>query len=47
MQLVDSAEIADFVLVDDFSANEQAMPCRSTTPIRTVALDSDTAKPDM
>ncbi len=46
MRLVDSAEKADFVLVDDFSANEQA-PCRSTTPIRTVALDSDTAKPDV
>ncbi len=28
MQLVDSAEIADFVLVDDFSADEPA-PCRS------------------
>ena len=28
MQLVDSAEIADFVLVDDFSAGEPA-PCRS------------------
>ena len=46
MRLVDSAEKADFVLVDDFSASEQA-PCRSTTPIRTVALDADTAKPDV
>ena len=46
MRLVDSAEKADFVLVDDFSANEQA-PCRSATPIRTVALDADTAKPDV
>ena len=46
MQLVDSAEKADFVLVDDFSAGEQA-PCRSSTPIRTVALDADTAKPDV
>jgi hypothetical protein len=46
MRLVDSAEKADFVLVDDFSTNEQA-PCRSATPIRTVALDADTAKPDV
>jgi hypothetical protein len=48
MQLVDSAEIADFVLVDDFSGTEQA-PCRSSTPIRTVTLDADTdgATPDV
>ena len=46
MRLVDSAEIADFVLVDDFSGRDQA-PCRSATPIRTVALDADTAKPDV
>ena len=46
MLLVDSAEKADFVLVDDFSAGEQA-PCRSSTPIRTVTLDADTAKPDV
>ena len=46
MRLVDSAEKADFVLVDDFSAGEQA-PCRSSTPIRTVTLDADTAKPDV
>jgi hypothetical protein len=46
MQLVDSAEIADFVLVDDFSGNEPA-PCRSSTPVRTVALDAETAKPDV
>ena len=46
MRLVDSAEKADFVLVDDFSAGEPA-PCHSATPIRTVALDADTAKPDV
>ena len=43
MQLVDRAEIADFVLVDDFSG--RPAPCRSSTPIRTVALDADTANP--
>jgi hypothetical protein len=46
MQLVDRAEIADFVLVDDFSTDEPP-PCRSATPIRTVALDADAAKPDV
>ena len=46
MQLVDRAEIADFVLVDDFSGGEPA-PCRSSAPIRTVALDSGAAKPDV
>ena len=46
MQLVDRAEIADFVLVDDFSGGEPA-PCRSSAPIRTVALDSGAAKPDI
>ena len=46
MQLVDRAENADFVLVDDFSAQEQA-PCRSSTPIRTVALDSGALAPDV
>jgi len=46
MQLVDNAERADFVLVDDFSADEPA-PCRSAAPVRTVALDTDNAKPDV
>jgi hypothetical protein len=46
MQLVDRAELADFVLVDDFSGREQT-PCRSATPIRTVTVDADMAKPDV
>jgi hypothetical protein len=46
MQLVDRAEIADFVLVDDFTGKEPAS-CRSSTPIRTVTLDTDTATPDV
>jgi hypothetical protein len=46
MQLVDRAEIADFVLVDDFSGKEP-VACRSSTPIRTVTLDADTGKPDV
>jgi hypothetical protein len=45
IQLVDQPEIADFVLVDDFSAGEPT-PCRSATPVRTVALDNGGA-PDV
>jgi hypothetical protein len=46
MQLVDRAENADFVLVDDFSGDEPRT-CRSSTPIRTVTLDTATGKPDV
>ena len=46
MQLVDRVEIADFVLVDDFSGTAP-VSCRSSTPIRTVTLDAGTAKPDV
>lgn len=46
MQLVDRPELADFVLVDDFSTPEPA-PCRSATPIRTVSVIHDSAPPDV
>lgn len=46
MQLVDRAEHADFVLVDDFSDGEPST-CKSSTPIRTVTLDGSTSKPDV
>jgi len=46
MQLVDRAENADFVLVDDFSGNEPST-CKSSTPIRTVTLDAATGLPDV
>jgi hypothetical protein len=46
MQLVDRAENADFVLVDDFSGNEPST-CKSSTPIRTVTLDAAAAIPDV
>jgi hypothetical protein len=46
MQLVDRAEVADFVLVDDFSGKD-SVSCRSSTPIQTVTLDTGTAKPDV
>ena len=46
IQLVDRAESADFVLVDDFSGNESGA-CKSSTPIRTVTLDAATSKPDV
>jgi hypothetical protein len=45
MQLVDSPEIADFVLVDDFSAGGET-PCRAALPVRTVTLDGSTS-PDV
>jgi len=46
MQLVDRPEAADFVLVDDFGSSAP-MPCRSTTPVRTVALDAGEMTPDV
>lgn len=46
MQLVDRAEVADFVLVDDFRGKD-SVSCRSSTPIQTVTLDTGTAKPDV
>jgi hypothetical protein len=39
MRLVDRPEIADFVLVDDFSAGSG--PCRSATRIQTVRIDAE------
>ena len=46
MRLVDSAEKADFVLVDDFSGPRTGpVPLLDADP--TVALDADTAKPDV
>jgi hypothetical protein len=46
IQLVDRAENADFVLVDDFSGNEPST-CKSSTPIRTVTLDAAAGTPDV
>jgi hypothetical protein len=46
MRLVERPEIADFVLVDDFSGKSGAS-CRSSTGIKTVKLDSDTSTPDV
>lgn len=46
MQLVDRAELADFVLVDDFSAAERTA-CRSSTPVQTVKVDLTSSTPDV
>jgi len=46
MQLVDSPERADFVLVDDFS-NGEPDTCESSTPVRTVVLNGAGGKPDV
>ena len=46
MRLVDRPEVADFVLVDDFSGAEQDA-CKSSTPVQTVKLDPAAEKPDV
>ena len=46
MQLVDRAEHADFVLVDDFNDGEPRT-CNSSTPIRIIAHDGATGRPDV
>ena len=46
MLLVDRPEHADFVLVDDFSSDEPRT-CKSSTPVRTVTLDTAAEKPDV
>ena len=46
MQLVDRPEIADFVLADDFGASERGA-CRSSVPVRTVKVDTETDAPDV
>jgi hypothetical protein len=46
MLLVDRPEHADFVLVDDFSG-DAPRTCKSSTPIRTVTLDTAASKPDV
>jgi hypothetical protein len=40
IRLVDSAEIADFALADDFSGADSS-PCQPSTPIKTIAIDRD------
>jgi hypothetical protein len=45
MQLVDRAEHADFVLVDDLG--DEPATCKSSTPVRTVTLDGAAGKPDV
>jgi hypothetical protein len=44
IQLVDRAEIADFVLVDDA---DTGAACRSSVPVRTVRLDAEAPSPDV
>jgi hypothetical protein len=46
MTLVDRAEIADFVLVDDFNTPD-GTACNSSAPIRTVKLDAAAPNPDV
>lgn len=46
MQLVDSPEIADFVLVDDFSGVE-GNACKASTSIKTIKVDAAETAPDL
>jgi fructose-specific component phosphotransferase system IIB-like protein len=46
MQVVDRPEIADFVLVDDFSA-APASACRASGSLRTVKVDGGMRAPDV
>lgn len=45
MQLVDRAEIADFVLVDDSSDEEPG--CNPSSRVRTVTVDASARRPDV
>jgi hypothetical protein len=46
MQLVDTPETADFVLVDDFTGAE-ANACKGSTPVKTIKVDSAEPSPDL
>ncbi len=47
MQLVDSPELADFVIADDFSATSESTACQTATPAKTVKVDAEARKPDV
>lgn len=47
IQLVDRPELADFVIVDDFSATSESTACRTTIPAKTVKVDAETQTPDL
>lgn len=47
MQLVDSPELADFVIADDFSATSESTACQTATPAKTVKVDAEAQKPDV
>jgi hypothetical protein len=46
MQMVDSPELADFVLADDFAPAE-GNACRSPTPAKTIRVDAEAKTSDM
>lgn len=47
IQLVDRAELADFVIADDYSAMSESTACQTVTPAKTVKVDAETQKPDV
>lgn len=46
MQLVDSPERADFVLVDDFGGID-GNACKGPTPVKTIGIDAGAEAPDV
>ncbi len=46
IRLVDQADIADFVLVDDVDAT-QDNACATPTPLKTIRIDADETVPDL
>jgi hypothetical protein len=47
IQLVDNPALADFVIADDFSAASESTACQTTTPAKTVKVDTEAQKPDV
>jgi hypothetical protein len=47
IQLVDSPDLADFVIADDFTATSESTACQSPTPAKTVKVDAEAQKPDV
>jgi hypothetical protein len=46
MQLVDEPAAADFVLADDFDA-DQGDSCKTPAPVKTIRIDDDEKRPDL
>lgn len=47
IRLVDSPELADFVIADDYSATNESTACQTDIPAKTVKVDAEALKPDV